>query len=76
MRHAAYFVAVCQLFAEACRLLSSCGGRFSLLQLWRTGSRACGLCSCGTQALQLRLKSSVVVARRVSCPTACGILVP
>ena len=31
---------------------------------------------CGMQALSLRRTSSVVVARRLSCPVACGILVP
>ena len=31
---------------------------------------------CGTRALSLRRESSVVVARGLSCPTACGILLP
>ena len=53
------------------------------------GSRACVLCSCGVQGpecmgsvvcgmwtLLLRRTSSVVVACGLSCPAACGILVP
>ena len=32
--------------------------------------------SCGAQALLLRRTSSVVVARGLSCPAACGNLVP
>ena len=31
---------------------------------------------CGTQALLLRCASSVVVVHGLSCPAACGILVP
>ena len=53
------------------RRLSSCGVRVPE----RVGSRARGLCSCGTQALQLWLACSVVVAHGLSCPAACGILV-
>ena len=37
--------------------------------LWRAGSRARGLYS-------LRHQSTVVVARGLSCPASCGILVP
>ena len=54
------------LFVVACGLLSSCG----------TGSRAHGLCSLRHVALSLRRVSSVVVARGLSCPSTCGILVP
>ena len=55
-------------------LLSSCSA-------WAPGhvgsvDVARGLCSCGTQALQLRHTSSVVVAHGLSCPVACGILFP
>ena len=32
--------------------------------------------SCGMQALSLRCVGSVVAALRLSCPAACGILVP
>ena len=67
-----------------------CGTRVSL-QLWHVGFSLVVVCrfslsSCGTWApghvgsvvcgtWDLSL-SSVVVARRLSCPTACGILVP
>ena len=53
------------------------------LSLWRTGCllrhvgfslvAACGLSSCGRWAPECM--GSVVVARGLSCPTACGILV-
>ena len=39
--------------------------------MWRMGSVVCGM-----RALSLRSASSVVVARGLSCLTACGILVP
>ena len=48
-------------------LVVACG--FSLLYLWHAGSRVRGLCS-------LWCAGSVVVARGLSCPTLCGILVP
>ena len=52
----------------ACRFsLSSCGARAP----GRVGSVVCG-----TRALSLRCASSVVVGLRLSCPGACGILVP
>ena len=35
-----------------------------------------GSAVCSTRALQLRCMISVVVAHRLNCPTACGILVP
>ena len=47
--------------------LSSCGARAPE----RVGSVVCGM-----WALSLRCAGSVVVAHRLSCPTACGILVP
>ena len=46
--------------------LSSCG-------TWAPGR--VGSVVCGTRALLLRRVSSVVVACRLSCPAACGILV-
>ena len=49
------------------RFLSSCGARAP----GRVGSVVCGM-----RGLLLRHTSSVVVARGLSCPTACGILVP
>ena len=64
------------LFVVARGLLSSCGVRVFSLLLWHPGSRACGLCSCSTRALLLRCESSVVVAHGLSCPAACGILLP
>ena len=42
--------------------------------LRHAGSRACGLSSCGMWALECA--GSVVAACRLSCPVACGILVP
>ena len=51
-----------------CRFsLSSCGARAP----GHIGSVVCGM-----RALSLRHASSVVAARGLSCPTACGILVP
>ena len=69
LRHAVSFVSMHGL-------LSSCGA-WTSLQLWLAGSRRCGLCSLWhAGSLQLTCTSSLVVARRISCPTACGILVP
>ena len=61
-------------------LFSSCGARAP----GRVGSGSCGTrvpermgsVACGTWALSLRHGSSVVVACRLSCPVARGILVP
>ena len=53
-------------------LVAACG--FSSCGVWAPGSM--GSVVCGTWALSLRCKSSVVVAPGLSCPTACGILVP
>ena len=50
-------------------LLLSFGVWVFSLSLWRAGSMPRGLCS-------LRHVGSVVEARGLSCPTACGILVP
>ena len=62
-----------------------CGTRASLL-LWCAGFlfSSCGMRApehvgsvvCGPRALLLRRASSVVVAHGLSCPAACGILVP
>ena len=41
--------------------------------LWSMGSRCTGFSSCSTQPQYLWLAGSVVVAHRLSCPTACGI---
>ena len=65
-----------------CGLLSSCGVQvFSSLVVlrglqgaWAPGRMGSVVCS--TWALSLRRASSVVVACRLSCPVACGILVP
>ena len=46
--------------------LSSCGER---------APERVGSVVCGTWALSLRRVISLVVARRLSCPVACGILV-
>ena len=66
------FIAACGLFVVMRGLLSSCG-------TWapeHPGSvvAACGLSSCDMWALEP--VGSVVVACRLSCPMACGILVP
>ena len=53
------------IFVEACGIFRC--------SAWVPGFR--GSVVCGTQALQLRRASSVVVACRLSCPTGCGILV-
>ena len=50
-----------------CGLLPSCGTR---------APEHMGSVVCSTQALSLRCTSSIVGARRLSCPRACGILVP
>ena len=71
------------VFTVACRIFCCCMG-FSLVvacgfSLSSCGARApehVGSVVCGTRALALRRASSVVVARGLSCPTACGILVP
>ena len=55
------------VLAAARGLLSSCGVQ---------APGCVGSVVCGTQALQLRRSSSVVVACRLSCPAASGILVP
>ena len=68
-----YFLAASGL--SCCTWALRCS-TWAFLQLWRAGSRASELCSCGAQALSLRHSSSVVVACELSCPAACGILVP
>ena len=65
-----FWVAAHGIFVEAWRIFSLRGGLFvAVLGL---------LSSCGMQvfSLSLRCVSSVVVAHGLSCPTACGILVP
>ena len=60
-----------------CGILSSCGVwvfLFSSCGAW--APERVGSVLCGTRALQLRHASSVVVVHGLSCPTACGILVP
>ena len=49
-------------------------GIFSLQRLGSSLVAGCRVSSCGAQALERT--SSVVVARGLSCPAACGILVP
>ena len=61
------FVAACALLVAAHRLLFSCDARVP---------EHVGSVVCGTRALWLRCSSSVVVAHRLSCPTAREILVP
>ena len=55
-------------------LVVACG--FSLLQLWRMGSRARGLCSWRHAVSLIEVSKLLVVAVGLSCPSACGILVP
>ena len=72
------------ILAEACGIFR-CGARASLL-LWYVGFSlsSCGVRAPGpvgsvvrgTQALSLRRVSSLVVVHELSCPAACGILVP
>ena len=58
----------------ACRIFS-CGMQdLSLLHVGFSVVVVHGLSSCGMQALER--VGSVVGARRLSCPTACGVLVP
>ena len=56
-------------------LLSSCGVRVFPSLVARTPECMSSVV-CGTWVLSLRRESSVVVARGLSCPVACGILVP
>ena len=59
------------------RLLSSCGvWVFSLSSCGTWAPERVGSVVCGTWAVSLRHTSSVAVARELSCPAACGILVP
>ena len=51
-------------------------GGFSLSSCGALAPRRVGSVVCGTRALSLRRVSSVDVARGLSCPAACGILVP
>ena len=77
-----YFLAAlglsCGMWGLRCGTWALCFGAWASLQLWRTGSRVRGLCSCGVrgpecvgsvvcgmQALYLRHASSVVVVRRL-----------
>ena len=63
------------VLVAACGLLFSCGvWIFSSLVVAQVPERVSSVV-CGTQALSLRHASSVGVARGLSCPTACGILV-
>ena len=62
------FVAACELFVVVHGFsLPSCGVRAP----GHMGSVVCSM-----RALSLRRASSVVVAHGLSCPAACGILVP
>ena len=65
------------VFVVACQLLSSCGLRvFSLSSCGTQAPGRVGSVVCGMRTLLLRRASSVVVVRGLSCPVACGILVP
>ena len=68
---------LCWLLVEARGFLSSCVMRvFSLSSCGTQAPDRVGSVVCGTWALSLRHMSSGVVARGLSCPAACGILVP
>ena len=62
-------VAAHGMFVEACGLLSSCGVQLFSLSLWCAGSKVRGLRSWGHSG-------SLLEACGLSCPAACGILVP
>ena len=76
LRHARSFAAAHGLFVAALRLLSSCGGGFSLFSCRAQAPEHMGSVVYIVQALSLRHASSVVVAHGFSCSAACGILVP
>ena len=73
---------LCRVLVAACGIFP-CGAWASLVVVHgllssceaRTPGRL-GSVFCGTWALSLRRVNSVVVAWRLSCPAACGILVP
>ena len=66
-----------RLFVVVHRLPSSCGvWIFSLSSCGVRAPGCVGSVVCDMWALLLRRMSSVVVPRGLSCPTACGILVP
>ena len=81
------FIEACGNFhcGAHCSTQALCCGTWASLQLWHAGFlfSSCGAWApehvgsvvCGTWALQLRHVSSVVVAHRLCCPAACGILV-
>ena len=58
----------CGAWASRCSGFSCCGAW--ALGTWASVVAACGLSSCGSQALQCRLSSC---GAWVSCPVACGI---
>ena len=62
-----FFFGLHWVFTAEHALLSSCGVQ---------APGCMGSVVCGMQSLSLRRTSSVVVARGLSCPAACGILVP
>ena len=55
-------------------LVVACGISLSSCGTWTPGCM--GSVVCGTQAVSLRCGGSVVVVCGLSCPMACGILVP
>ena len=66
-------------------ILSSCGASashcsgFSCCRAWALGVRTSAVAACGLKiaaACGLQSTGSVVVAHRLTCPAACGILVP
>ena len=76
LRHVGSFVGARGLFVVVRGLLSSCGvWVFSSLVVAHGLQGVCAL-QFAAHRLQLRHASSVVVARRLSCPAACGIFVP
>ena len=69
---------VCSMRALSLRHVSSvvvaCGFSLCSCGVWAPGH--VGSVVCSMQALSLRRARPVVVAHRLSCPVACGILVP
>ena len=72
-------VGACRIFFEACGI-RSCSARavrvFSLSSCCVQAPEHVGSVVCGTWALLLRCVSSIVAVAGLSCPVACGILVP
>ena len=77
LRHEGSFVVARGLFGAVHGFLSSCSGvGFLFSSCGMQAPEHLGSVVCSKQALSLRRSSSVVLGRGLSCPMACGILVP